>query len=40
MTIPQLELNDGNHIPQLGFGVFLVPPEETAARAVLSPGST
>jgi diketogulonate reductase-like aldo/keto reductase len=23
-------LNDGNRIPQLGFGVFLVPPEETA----------
>lgn len=25
-----LELNDGNSIPQLGFGVFQVPPEETA----------
>jgi diketogulonate reductase-like aldo/keto reductase len=30
MTVPQLELNDGNRIPQLGFGVFLVPAEETA----------
>jgi 2,5-diketo-D-gluconate reductase A len=32
-TIPSVELNDGNTIPQLGFGVFKVPPEETA-RAV------
>lgn len=31
MTVPSLNLNDGNSIPQLGFGVFLVPPEETAA---------
>ena len=28
--VPQLELNDGRSIPQLGFGVFQVPPEETA----------
>jgi 2,5-diketo-D-gluconate reductase A len=28
-SIPQLNLNDGNSIPQLGFGVFQVPPEET-----------
>jgi 2,5-diketo-D-gluconate reductase A len=28
-TVPSLSLNDGTHIPQLGFGVFLVPPEET-----------
>jgi diketogulonate reductase-like aldo/keto reductase len=28
--VPYLDLNDGNHIPQLGFGVFQVPPEETA----------
>lgn len=33
MTIPTLELNDGNSIPQLGFGVFLVPADE-AERAV------
>jgi 2,5-diketo-D-gluconate reductase A len=32
-TVPKLELNDGNAIPQLGFGVFQIPPEETA-RAV------
>src|SRR5436309_14196404 len=29
ITIPALELNDGNRIPQLGFGVFEVEPEET-----------
>ena len=29
ITIPTLELNDGNCIPQLGFGVFEVEPEET-----------
>jgi 2,5-diketo-D-gluconate reductase A len=30
-TIPSLTLNNGVEIPQLGFGVFLVPPESTAA---------
>lgn len=29
-TIPRIELNDGHHIPQLGFGVFQVPAEQTA----------
>jgi 2,5-diketo-D-gluconate reductase A len=29
-TVPDLTLNDGNSIPQLGFGVFQVPPEDTA----------
>jgi 2,5-diketo-D-gluconate reductase A len=29
-TVPRVELNDGHSIPQLGFGVFKVPPEETA----------
>jgi 2,5-diketo-D-gluconate reductase A len=28
-SIPQIELNDGRQIPQLGFGVFQIPPEET-----------
>jgi 2,5-diketo-D-gluconate reductase A len=28
-TVPTISLNDGTAIPQLGFGVFLVPPEET-----------
>ena len=29
--IPQITLNNGEKIPQFGFGVFLVPPAETAA---------
>jgi 2,5-diketo-D-gluconate reductase A len=28
-TVPSLVMNNGLQIPQLGFGVFLVPPEET-----------
>jgi 2,5-diketo-D-gluconate reductase A len=28
--VPLVELRDGGHIPQLGFGVFQVPPEDTA----------
>jgi 2,5-diketo-D-gluconate reductase A len=32
-TVPAIELNDANPIPQLGFGVFQVEPSETA-RAV------
>jgi 2,5-diketo-D-gluconate reductase A len=28
-TVPSLIMNNGLQIPQLGFGVFLVPPEET-----------
>jgi 2,5-diketo-D-gluconate reductase A len=30
-AIPTITLNDGHEIPQLGFGVFQIPPEETAA---------
>ncbi len=30
MSIPTIALNDGNRIPQLGFGVFQIPPEGTA----------
>src|SRR5712672_529977 len=29
MTVPAIELHDGVSIPQLGFGVFQVPPAET-----------
>jgi 2,5-diketo-D-gluconate reductase A len=35
--VPDIKLNDGTTIPQLGFGVFQIPPEETAeavARAL------
>jgi 2,5-diketo-D-gluconate reductase A len=28
-TVPAVTLNDGTEIPQLGFGVFLVPPDQT-----------
>jgi len=33
MTVPSVTLNDGNQIPQLGYGVFRVPPADTE-RAV------
>jgi 2,5-diketo-D-gluconate reductase A len=32
--IPSITLNDSHAIPQLGFGVFQVPPEETVDAAV------
>jgi len=31
VTVPNIELNNGVSIPQLGFGVFQVPPAETKA---------
>jgi diketogulonate reductase-like aldo/keto reductase len=34
--IPSVRLNDGRQIPQLGFGVFQVPPEETERAASLA----
>jgi len=39
-SVPTIALNDGNTIPQLGFGVFQVPPDQTAAavRAALEVG--
>ena len=39
-NVPVITLNDGNRIPQLGFGVFKVEPDETAAavRAALEIG--
>jgi 2,5-diketo-D-gluconate reductase A len=38
--VPEVELNDGAHIPQIGFGVYKVAPDETAAavRAALEAG--
>ena len=29
MTVPSLPFNDGHAIPQLGFGVYRVDPQET-----------
>jgi 2,5-diketo-D-gluconate reductase A len=39
-TVPSISLNDGNTIPQLGFGVFQIPPNETAeaVRSALEVG--
>jgi len=34
--VPSLSLNTGANIPQLGFGVFQVPPEETARTVKLA----
>jgi len=34
MTVPTVTFNDGNQIPQLGYGVFRVPPADTE-RAVI-----
>ena len=31
MSIPDVQLSDGAHIPQLGFGVFKIKPDKTAA---------
>ncbi|HEY7951254.1 MAG TPA: aldo/keto reductase [Solirubrobacterales bacterium] len=36
MTVPSIELYDGIEIPQLGFGVFQVPPEETQGAVELA----
>ncbi|WP_103343923.1 aldo/keto reductase [Amycolatopsis sp. CA-126428] len=38
--VPTLELNNGVRIPQVGFGVFRIPPEETAqaVRTALETG--
>ena len=40
LTIPRVALHDGIEIPQLGFGVFQIPPEETqaAVEAALEAG--
>jgi 2,5-diketo-D-gluconate reductase A len=39
-NVPTIDLNDGNTIPQLGFGVFQIPPDQTAdaVKAALSVG--
>ncbi|OBI83241.1 aldo/keto reductase [Mycobacterium asiaticum] len=39
-NVPTITLNDGNTIPQLGFGVFQIEPDQTAAavRAALEVG--
>ena len=32
-SVPSITLNDGNTIPQLGFGVFQIKPDQTAQRS-------
>ncbi|MYR08896.1 aldo/keto reductase [Gordonia sp. SID5947] len=34
MSVPTITLNNGVQIPQLGFGVFQIPPEETEAATL------
>jgi 2,5-diketo-D-gluconate reductase A len=36
MTVPAIALRNGAEIPQLGFGVFQIPPEETAEAVTLA----
>jgi 2,5-diketo-D-gluconate reductase A len=36
LTVPSLTLHDGTEIPQLGFGVFQVPPEDTQSAVELA----
>ena len=36
LTVPSVTLRDGIEIPQLGFGVFQVPPEETQSAVELA----
>ena len=36
MAVPAITLNDGNPIPQLGFGVFQIPPPDTAEAVAVA----
>src|SRR5665213_3267510 len=38
-AIPAIDLNDGHSIPQLGFGVFQVPPPDTEATTTTALGA-
>ena len=35
-SVPTITLNDGNTIPQLGFGVFQIPPKDTAEAVAVA----
>ncbi len=35
-SVPKLQMRDGEEIPQLGFGVFQVPPAETEEAVILA----
>jgi 2,5-diketo-D-gluconate reductase A len=36
VAVPAITLNDGNPIPQLGFGVFQIPPPDTAEAVAVA----
>jgi 2,5-diketo-D-gluconate reductase A len=38
-AVPEIMLNNGRMIPQFGFGVFLVPPDETAEAVTTALGA-
>ena len=38
-AVPAIDLNDGQSIPQLGFGVFQVPPPDTEAATTTALGA-
>ena len=38
-TVPTIDLNDGSAIPQLGFGVFQIAPEDTAEAVRVALGA-
>jgi 2,5-diketo-D-gluconate reductase A len=38
-SVPTIELNDGHTIPQLGFGVFQIPPKDTAEAVAVALGA-
>ncbi len=33
-SVPIIDLNNGSKIPQLGYGVFQIPPEDTKAATL------
>ena len=35
-SVPTIRLNNGVEIPQLGFGVFLIPPDENVQAVTTS----
>ena len=36
MTVPTITLNNGSQIPQLGYGVFQIPPEDTKDATLMA----
>jgi hypothetical protein len=38
-TIPEVKLNDGTAMPQLGFGLYKVTPEDVGSSCDVRPGN-